>query len=180
MLIFPFLVLSLHSLSTDNWQICSQSKNGVSFFGFPASFRRQTQPHISFTSSLCSDPILPPTDPPSRLTSRKAKLTNAFVPPGPTTTSILRKPGDANKQKTFILQKKPQGAPLCHSIAYILLIKLTSRHPPNPPPPNPSKNLEDFHDSHSCTWPGDPGDPSLVTLVILSRSSGTSTSLSCK
>merc|ERR1712226_438510 len=85
---------------------------------------------------------------------------------GPTTTSILRKPGDANKQKTFILQKKPQGAPLCHSIAYILLIKLTSRHPPNPPP-NPSKNLEDFLDSHSCTWPGDPGDPSLVTLVTL-------------
>ena len=117
--------------------------------------------------------------PPSRLTARKAKLTNAFVPPGPTTTSILRKPGDVNKQKTFILQKKPQGAPLCHSIAYILLIKLTSRHPPNPPP-NPSKTLEDFHDSHSCTWPGDPGDPSLVTLVILSRSSGTSTSLSCK
>merc|ERR1712083_886656 len=110
--------------------------------------------------------------------SQKSK-TDAFVPPGPTTTSILRKPGDANKQKTFILQKKPQGAPLCHSIAYILLIKLTSRHPPNPPP-NPSKTLEDFPDSHSCTWPGDPGDPSLVTLVILSRSSGTSTSLSCK
>ena len=134
--------------------------------------------HISHSHLLyvltqfCHRPTLPSH-------SQKSK-TDAFVPPGPTTTSILRKPGDANKQKTFILQKKPQGAPLCHSIAYILLIKLTSRHPPNPPPPNPSKNLEDFLDSHSCTWPGDPGDPSLVTLVILSRSSGTSTSLSCK
>ena len=180
MLIFPFLVLSLHSLSTDNWQICSQSKSGASFFGFPASFRQQTQPHISFTSSLCSDPILPPTLPSHSQKSKTDKRLCSSRSNNNETCSILRKPGDANKQKTFILQKKPQGAPLCHSIAYILLIKLTSRHPPNPPPPNPSKKLEDFPDSHSCTWPGDPGDPSLVTLVILSRSSGTSTSLSCK
>lgn len=102
---------SWHSLIIDNYAV--KVFNGAPFFEFPASL---TWPHISHTHLL---PVLTQFQPHRRpvLASRKAKLTNPFVPGAPTTTRLKQdlqyspETGDPRPPSTtFILQKKPRGA----------------------------------------------------------------------
>ena len=83
--------------------------------------------HISQnTSSSCSDPILTPL--PALAPFRKAKLTKPFVPGATPTRQYSPETGDlptSPQQDSFFRRNLTQGAQLCHSIAYILLILLT-------------------------------------------------------